>query len=221
MNKAISKTTVILVDDHRVVIEGIKSALKEHPEFEVIGEVTDGLKAVKLANSLKPDIMILDISMPGVSGVEVVNKVKASASDIKIVVYTMHSAKEFVVDLFKAGISAYVLKDDPLSDLILSLKAVTSGETYFSTMTPNVLLRHMKEMEEKDFSEDVYNSLSLREQEVFKHLAEGTSIKHIAAKLFLSPKTVESHKYNIMKKLQAKSIVELTKIAIKKNLIEV
>lgn len=224
MNEAISKTTVILVDDHRVVIEGIKSALKEHPEFEVIGEVTDGLEAINLANSIMPDIMILDISMPGVSGVEVVRKLKVSDLDIKIVVYTMHSSKEFIIDLFKAGISAYVLKDDPLSDLILSLKAVTNGETYFSTMAPNVLLRHMKEMEEKDFSndsDDSYNSLSLREQEVFKHLAEGTSIKNIADKLYISPKTVESHKYNIMEKLQAKSIVELTKIAIKRNLIEV
>ncbi|MGD9159996.1 MAG: response regulator transcription factor [Desulfobacteraceae bacterium] len=215
------KTTVILVDDHRVVIEGIKSALKDHPEFEVVGEVTDGSKAIKLADSIRPDIMILDISMPGMSGVEVVKKIKVSDLDIKIVVYTMHSSKEFIIDLFQAGISAYVLKDDPLSDLILSLKAVTSGETYFSTMAPNVLIRHMKEMEEKDFSEDAYNSLSLREQEVFKHLAEGTSIKKIADKLFISPKTVESHKYNIMEKLQAKSIVELTKIAIKRNLIEV
>ena len=216
-----SKTTVILVDDHRVVIEGIKSALKELPELEIIGEVTDGLEAIKLANLLKPDIMILDISMPGLSGIEVVKKIKLSAPGIKIVIYTMHSAKEFVVDLFNEGISAYVLKDDPLSDLILSLKAVTGGDTYLSTMAPNVLLRHMKEQLEKELSEDAYNNLSIREQEVFRHLAEGTSIKKIADILFISPKTVESHKYNIMEKLQAKSIVELTKIAIKRKLIDV
>ena len=215
------KTTVILVDDHRVVIEGIKSALKDHAEFEVVGEFTDGLEAIKSANSIRPDIMILDISMPGMSGMEVVKKIKVSDLDIKIVIYTMHSSKEFIIDLFKAGISAYVLKDDPLSDLILSLKAVTSGETYLSTMAPDVLIRHMKETEEKDLSKDAYNSLSLREQEVFKHLAEGTSIKKIADKLFISPKTVESHKYNIMEKLQVKSIVELTKIAVKRKLIEV
>ena len=216
-----SKTTVMLVDDHRVVIEGIKSALKEYPEFEIVGEATDGLEAIKLANSLKPNIMILDISMPGLNGIDVVKKIKHSAPYIKIVIYTMHSAKEFVVDLFNADISAYVLKDDPLSDLILSLKAVTGGETYLSTMAPNVLLRHMKEQEEKELSEDAYSTLSLREQEVFRHLAEGTSIKNIADKLFISPKTVESHKYNIMEKLQAKSIVELTKIAIKRKLIDV
>lgn len=221
MDEKMSKTTIILVDDHRVVIEGIKSALKEHPEFEIIGEVTDGLEAVKLANSLKPDIMILDISMPGLSGVQVVNKIKLSVPATKIVIYTMHSAKEYVIDLFRSGISAYVLKDDPLSDLILSLKAVTAGGTYFSRMAPTVLLRHMKDLEEEDAGEDLYNNLSLREQEVFKQLAEGISIKDIACKLFISPKTVESHKYHIMEKLQVKSIIELTKIAIKRNLIEV
>jgi DNA-binding NarL/FixJ family response regulator len=221
MDEKKSKTTIILADDHRVVIEGIKSALNKHPDYEIIGEVTDGLEAVKLANSLRPDIMILDISMPGLNGVEVVKKIKLSAPEIKIVIYTMHSSKEFVLDLFKSGISAYILKDDPLSDLILSLEAVKNGATYFSTMAPNVLLKYMKELEEKDSGEDPYNSLSHREKDVFKQLAEGKSIKNIADNLCISPKTVESHKYNIMEKLRAKSIIELIKIAIKKNLIEV
>jgi DNA-binding NarL/FixJ family response regulator len=216
-----TKTTIVLADDHRVVIEGIKSALCDNPEFEVIGEATDGWEALKIADTLKPDIMILDISMPGLSGIEVVKKIKQKITDIKIVIYTMHSSKEFVIDLVKTGISGYVLKEDPVSDLILSLKAVTTGTTYFSTMTPDVLQKQMHGLEEKEVFKDPYNSLSLREQEVFKHLAEGISIKEIADKLFISPKTVESHKYNIMEKLKAKSIVELTKIAIKKNLIEV
>jgi DNA-binding NarL/FixJ family response regulator len=133
----------------------------------------------------------------------------------------MYSDKEFVIDLFKAGISAYVLKDDPLSDLILALKAVKGGGTYFSTMSPTILLRHMKELEEKTESTDSYDTLSQREQEVFQLLAEGKRIKEIADELFISPKTVESHKYNIMEKLQAASVVDLTKIAIRKKLIEV
>jgi len=221
MSEKTSKMKILLVDDHRVVIEGIKSALKEHQEFEVVGEVTDGLEAVELAKSIKPDIMILDISMPGLNGVEVAKKIKKMGHDIKIVVYTMHADKEFVIDLFKAGISAYVLKDDPLSDLILSLKAVEGGGTYFSTIAPTVLIRHMKELEGKDPSEDLYKTLSLREREVFRLLAEGLGIKSVADKLSISRKTVESHKYNIMEKLQAKSVVDLTKLAIKKNLIKV
>ena len=216
-----SKAKILIVDDHRVVIEGIKSALQEHPEFEVVGEAVDGLQAVESARSLGPEIVIMDISMPNLSGIEATRQINEFDPEIRIVIYSMYSDKEFVIDLFKAGISAYVLKDDPLADLILALEAVKGGGTYFSTMAPTVLLRHMEELEEKTESTDSYDTLSQREQEVFQLLAEGKSIKEIAGELFISPKTVESHKYNIMEKLQAASVVDLTRIAIRKNLIEV
>jgi DNA-binding NarL/FixJ family response regulator len=214
-------TNILIADDHRVVIEGIKSALQEHPEFEVVGEAVDGLEAVEFAKSLKPNIVIMDISMPNLSGIEATRQIKALNPGNQIVIYTMHSDKEFVIDLFKAGISAYVLKDDPLSDLILALKAVEGGGTYFSTMAPTILARHMEEMEEKSTNKNSFDTLSQREMEVFQLLAEGKRIKEIANQLFISPKTVESHKYNIMEKLQAASVIDLTKIAIRKNLIKV
>jgi len=214
------KTKILIADDHRVVIEGIKSALQEHPEFEVVGDAADGLQAVESARSLGPEIVIMDISMPNLNGIEATRQIKGLNPGIQIVIYTMYSDKEFVIDLFKAGISAYVLKDDPLSDLILALKAVKGGGTYFSTMAPTVLTRHMEEMEEKTTSKNSFDTLSQREREVFRLLAEGKSIKEIANQLFISPKTVESHKYNIMEKLQAASVVDLTKIAIRKNLIK-
>lgn len=216
-----TKTKILIADDHRVVIEGIKSALQEHPEFKVVGEAVDGLEAVKFVKSLKPNIVIMDISMPNLSGIEATRQIKGLKPGIQILIYTMHSDKEFVIDLFKAGISAYVLKDDPLSDLILALKAVEGGGTYFSTMAPTILARHMEEMEEKSTSKNSFDTLSQREVEVFQVLAEGKRIKEIAKQLFISPKTVESHKYNIMEKLQAASVIDLTKIAIRKNLIKV
>jgi len=216
-----SKTKILIADDHRVVIEGIKSALQEHPEFKVAGEAVDGVEAVEFAKSLEPNIVIMDISMPNLSGIEATRQIKGLNPGIQIVIYTMHSDKEFVIDLFKAGISAYVLKDDPLSDLILALKAVEGGGTYFSTMAPTILARHMEEMEEKYTSNNSFDTLSQREMEVFQLLAEGKRIKEIAKQLFISPKTVESHKYNIMEKLQAASVIDLTKIAIRKNLIKV
>jgi DNA-binding NarL/FixJ family response regulator len=126
-----------------------------------------------------------------------------------------------VIDLFKTGISAYVLKDDPLSDLLLALRAVKSGGTYFSTMAPTILLRHMETLEVGSELEDGLKSLSRREREVFQLLAEGRTIKEIAKNLCISPKTVESHKYHIMEKVQADSIVDLTKLAIRKNLIKI
>jgi len=215
------KAKILIVDDHRVVIEGIKSALQNHPEFEVVGEAVDGLEAVENAKSLRPDIVIMDISMPNLGGIDATKQIKKFYPEIGIVIYTMYSDKEFVLDLFKAGISAYVLKDDPLSDLILALKAVKGGGTYFSTMAPTVLLRHIEEMEDKTAGENSFDTLSQREREVFQLLAEGKSIKEIANELFISPKTVESHKYHIMEKLQAASVVDLTKLAIRKNLIKV
>ena len=215
------KTKILIADDHKVVIEGIKSALQDHPEFEVVGDAADGLQAVELTMSLEPDIVIMDISMPNLSGIEATRQVKELNPGVQIIIYTMYSDKEFVIDLFKAGISAYVLKDDPLLDLILALKAVKGGGTYFSTMAPTVLTRHIEEMEEKSTSKDSFDTLSQRELEVFLLLADGKSIKEIAADLFISPKTVESHKYNIMEKLQVTSLVDLTKIAIRNNLIEV
>ncbi len=216
-----SKTKILIVDDHHVVIEGIKSALQEYPEFEVVGDAVDGLQAVELAKSLGPDIVIMDVSMPNLNGIEATKEIRQFDPEIRIVIYTMYSDKELVIDLFKAGVSAYVLKDDPLSDLILALKAVEGGGTYFSTKAPTILVRHMEELEEKTSSADSFESLSQREREVFRLLAEGKSIKEIAGELFISPKTVESHKYNIMEKLQAASVVDLTKIAIRKNLIKV
>ncbi len=212
---------ILIVDDHRVVIEGIKSALREHPEFEVGGEAVDGLQAVESAKSLRPDIVIMDVSMPNLTGIEATKHIKQFHSDIQIIIYTMYSNKEFVIDLFKAGISAYVLKDDPLSDLMLALHAVKRGGTYFSTMTPAILVRHMKELEERTTHRDTFDHLSRREREVFQLLAEGMSIKKIASALFISSKTVESHKYHIMEKLQVTTIVDLTKIAIRKNLMKV
>jgi DNA-binding NarL/FixJ family response regulator len=215
------KAKILIVDDHRVVIEGIKSALQEHPEFEAVGDAVDGLQAVEFAKSLGPDIVIMDVSMPDLNGIEATKQIRQFNPEIRIVIYTMYSDKELVIDLFRAGISAYVLKDDPLSDLILALKAVKGGGTYFSTKAPTILLRHMEELEEKTESADSYDSLSQRERGVFQLLAEGKGIREIADELFISPKTVESHKYNIMEKLQAASVVDLTKIAIRKNLIKI
>jgi DNA-binding NarL/FixJ family response regulator len=212
---------ILIVDDHRVVIEGIKSALREDPEFEVVGETVDGLRALELVRSLNPDIVIMDISMPNLNGIEATKRIKKERPWIGVVIFTMYSNKEFVIDLFKAGISAYILKDDPLTDLVFAIKAVKGGGTYFSTMAPSVLLNHMKELEEGTAVKDYYFRLSQREKEVFRLLAEGKSIREIAAILFISPKTVESHKYNIMEKLHVRSIIDLTKMAIRKNLIEV
>lgn len=215
------KTKILIVDDHRVVIEGVRSALKEHAEFEVVGEAFNGREAVKLSESLSPDIVIIDISMPELNGIDATMQIKRSSPDIRIIIFTMYSNREYVIDLFKAGISAYVLKDDPLSDLILAIKAVNSGGTYFSTMAPKIIVSHLKDLEEGKIEKNHFEGLSMREREIFQLLAEGKSIKHIAGQLYISPKTVESHKYNIMAKLNISTPTDLVKIALRKKLIQI
>lgn len=211
------KARILIVDDHGVVIEGIKSALRERLEFEVVGAAFSGRQAIELVKESRPDIVIMDISMTDMNGVEATKQIKKLYPDTKIIIYTMFSNEEFVIELFKIGISGYVLKQDPFSDLILAADAVKTGGTYFSTTAPKILSQHIKALEEGKKS---LGELSLREQEVFKLLADGKSVKQIAEKLFISPKTVESHKYSIMAKLGAQSVADLTKIAIRDKLIQ-
>lgn len=217
-----TKTKVLIVDDHRVVIEGIKSALSVSPDLEVIGEALNGHQAIKKAKSLKPDIIIMDISMPDLNGIDATLQIKKMDPHIKIIIFSMYSNREYVIDLFKAGISSYVLKKDPMSDLVSAIKAVERGGTYFTTISSEILLNYVKELDDSNNINNTngFESLSLREREVFQLLSEGKSIKGIAETLGISRKTVETHKYNIMEKLHAKNITDLTKLAIKKGIIQ-
>jgi DNA-binding NarL/FixJ family response regulator len=216
-----SRRKILIVDDHWVVIEGLKSALRGYPEFEVVGEASSGHQAVKQAKSLKPDMVIMDISMPDSNGSESALQIKGFDPDVRIIVFTMYSDKKHIINLYKAGISAYILKEDPLSELILGINAVSRGGTYFSRIPSRVLLEHIIDLEEGKRRKSGLESLSMREREVLKLLADGKSIKGIAIQLCISPKTVESHKYNIMEKLGVRTVAELTKIAIKRNLIQI
>ena len=213
---------VLLVDDHDVVIEGIKSALDGLEGFTVVGMAIDGQQAVAQASRLQPDIVVMDISMPEMNGVEATRQIKERLPDVRIVIYTMFSDKEYVLELFRAGIDGYVLKQDPLSDLLLALDAVKAGGTYFSTEAPKVLGEHLRGAGRSggEAKPNALDALSGREREVFKLLADGRSVREIAEALFISPKTVESHKYHIMAKIDVETVTDMTKLAIREKLIE-
>lgn len=217
---------VLIVDDHWVVVEGIKAALTDESDFLVVGTASDGKKALEQVRHLLPDIVILDISMPELNGVETAAQIRKLSEETRIVIFTMYSDREYVIPLFKSGISAYVLKEEALSDLILAVKSVSNHGTYFSPSVQRIIRDHMQELELGDgrtSARGVQNGLSklsAREKEVFPLLADGLSPREIGKRLYISPKTVESHKYNIMDKLGVTSIANLTKIAIKKNLID-
>jgi two-component system response regulator NreC len=223
---SIQKTKRILVaDDHKIVVQGIVSTLKKHPEFQVIGKASDGMEAIEMAKSLKPDIVIMDISMPNIDGVEAAYQIREENKKIAILVFTMHTDEEYVLSLQRAGISGYVSKNEPMSSLVLALQAVAAGGTYFSEFANKIIHGHMQKLElgkaKKDEEpEDGFARLTRREKEVFLLLAGGKTIKEIAKALGINSKTVETHKYNIMEKLGIQSVTQMTKIAFKKKLIE-
>jgi len=219
------RTKILIADDHMIVLEGIRSLLSEQPDFEVVGTASDGLEAVQKARELKPDIVIMDIGMLNLDGIQATHEIKKWNDRIAVVIFSMYGDTAHAVSLFRQGISAYVLKGEPLSDLLLALKAVREAGTYFSSAISEAVREHMESLElDRGMSsrelQDGISLLSIREKEVFPLLADGKSIREIAERLCISPKTVETHKYNIMEKLGVESIAELTKIALKNKLIE-
>ncbi|MDZ7700513.1 MAG: response regulator transcription factor [Deltaproteobacteria bacterium] len=217
---------VLIVDDHEVVANGIQRALDGEPDFECIGTVSDGLEALDAVKSLQPDMVTMDLSIPGLDGMDTAREIMAWDANIKICIFTMHAERAYAVNAFKALIPGYVLKEQPISELILALKAIRDGTTFYSEKVHRLINEHLQEME-LGTDEDIrniqngINKLSKREKEVFILLADGLTPKEIGERLFISPKTVETHKYNILEKLGFHSMAELTKLAIKKELIDV
>ena len=221
-----NKTRVLIVDDHQVVIEGIIALLSGKGDFEIVGRVTDSREALSMVKSLKPDIVVLDVSMPHVDGIEMAGEIRAWDESVKMLVYSMSSSKEHITALFTEGVLGYVLKHEPLSELFLALQAVREGATFYSSAVRQTLQDHMKELELGDGKkvadvEDDIAKLSVREKEVFVLLADGLTVKDVADRLCISRKTVESHKYNVMDKLRVKTLAEFTKIAARKRLIKI
>jgi RNA polymerase sigma factor (sigma-70 family) len=219
------KCRVLIVDDHAVVREGLKSALRDNPNYEAVGTAHDGESALEQVQALKPDIVLLDVFMPGMNGIEFTYRIKEMQENPAIVIYSMYAHGQYVLSLFRAGVSGYLTKDETIEDLMMALDVVRSGGTYYSNQVQQIIREHMTKLElgggeqAKEVGDGLAR-LSEREKEVFPLLADGFTIKEIAERLCISPKTVESHKYNIMDKLKVKSIAQLTKLAFKKDLIK-
>jgi DNA-binding NarL/FixJ family response regulator len=218
MEMTAGKTKILIVDDHAIVAEGIKAALKKEEDFDIVGAAADGFEAIEMVKSLKPDIVILDISMPNLDGLKTTQEIRRRHDKAKIVIFSMRSDMELIGFLFKSGISGYVLKGRPLSELVLALRGVREGGTFYSDAIRRNLQDYVKRLAGEG---DILEKLSDREKELFILLADGLTIEEIADRLFISPKTVMTHKYNIMEKLDVQSIAQLTKIAAKKGLIEI
>lgn len=209
--------TVILADDHKIVREGIRILLQKYPEIEVIGETEDGRSTVEMARELSPDVVVMDIAMPDMNGIEATRRITEERPGVKVVALSMHSDKRFVSEMLKAGASAYLLKHSAFEELVTAVMTVVENRMYLSPAVTGVVVdNYIKQKDKPEGS--VFSMLSDREREVLQLLAEGKNTKEIATILNLSGKTVDAHRMNIMSKLNLHSIAELTKYAIREGL---
>ncbi len=210
---------IILADDHAVMRRGLRLVLEQQEDFEVIGEAADGREAVRLAESLKPDVAVLDITMPNLNGIEAAFQISAKEPGVAIVVLSMHADEGYVLRALKAGARGYLLKESPESDFLRAIRSVMDGKAFFSPVVSRMLVEdYVRQLQEKDI-EDSYDLLSLREREILQLVAEGKTNKEVANMLHLSPYTVETHRGNILGKLNLHSVPELILYAVRKGLI--
>lgn len=212
---------ILLVDDHTLLMEGVRSLLRPHTDIRVVGMAANGEEALSLAAAHMPHVVIMDISMPGMNGVEATRAVREVCPTTKVIIYTMHNDQRFLLELFHAGIAGHVLKGDPPATLLQAIATVREGKVFFSSADPGGQLTGMMREMAGIPAEDGLRALSPREKQIFQMLADDKSIRDIAEGLHISPKTVETHKYNVLTKLHVSSMSELTKLAIRYGLVKV
>jgi DNA-binding NarL/FixJ family response regulator len=211
------KTKILLVDDHKILRDGICSLLKGYDDIEVIGEAPDGKTALQMVNELLPDLIIMDISMPDMNGIDATRRIRNEHPDVKVIALSMHHDKQFVSEIFKAGASGYLIKDSAFDELDHAIRIVMNGKTYINPKIASLVVESLISQSSMPPSQS-FSLLTEREREVLQLIAEGRSTKQIAYDLHVSSKTVESHRRQVMGKLNVRSVAELTKFAIREGL---
>ncbi len=209
---------ILICDDHKIFREGLRALLEKQSGVKVVGEARDGIESVRLARELSPDIVIMDISMPGLNGIEASRKLGKVLKGARIIALSMHNDRKYVTEIFKAGAKAYLLKDSAFEELLDAIKAVSCGRFFLSAGITSVVLGDYIKGPVGD-PRSPFTILSSREREVLQLLAEGLRTKEVSHKLSLSVKTVESHRKKIMEKIGISSIAGLTRYAVKEGLV--
>lgn len=207
---------ILLVDDHEIMRQGLRMLLEKQSDMEVVGEANNGEKAVRLADELSPDVIVMDVNMPGLDGANATRQIKIRHPDMKVVALSMHSKKGFVVEMLKAGASAYVLKENAFSELVNAISTVITDEVYLSSRITRIVIDDY--VKDNVVPGSSYKPLTDRENEVLKLVGDGNSSKEIALDLDLSVKTIDACRRKIMTKLQIDSVAELVKYAIREGL---
>jgi len=209
---------VIVADDHSMVRSGLRALLEREPSISVVGEVADGRAALQAAKRLRPDVVVMDVTMPELGGVEGTRAIIAEVPGIRVVGLSMHADKRFVRRMLQAGASAYVLKDAAVGELVAAIGAAVANQTYLSPAVARIITEdYVRSMPTAD--SDLTSSLSPREREVLQLVAEGHKTKEIATRLSVSTKTIETHRTRIMHKLSAQGVADLTRIAVADGLV--
>ncbi len=213
---------ILIVDDHPMFREGLKTIIARNPEFEVVGETGEGKDVLEMAKSLRPDLVVLDISLPDVSGIDLSRELKGILPHVQTMIVSMHAKIDYITSAFQAGAKGYVVKDAPSEKILQALDTVSRGEYFLDTsIAPQVVGRLAEgNAGAAKIADAAYASLTSREQEILRLLAEGKSAKKISEQLCISPKTVENHRTNIMAKLELHSTMELVRYAARLGLID-
>jgi two-component system response regulator NreC len=214
-----SQIRIALADDHAVMRTGLRLVLERQADFTVIGEVSDGREAVALVQKEAPDVLVTDIGMPNLNGIEAARQVAAMAPQVAVVILSMHSDEAYVLRALKAGARGYLLKESAESDLIAAIRAVHAGKAFFSPAVSRMLVEdYVRQLQDREI-EDSYELLTTREREILQLIAEGKSNKEVAAILTLSLYTIETHRGNLMEKLGLHTVPELILYAVRKGVI--
>ena len=211
------RTRVILADDHTLVRAGIRRILESQPEFEVVAEAHDGAAAIDALDRYDADVLVLDLNMNGLEGIDVLRQSKRTKPDVRVVILTMHAGREYVARAIAEGADGYLLKDSAVQDLAAAIEAVMGGGTFFSP----AIQQQMAEMVRDGGSRQGLQGLTDREREVLTLIARGLSTKEIAAELDIGHRTVETHRANLMRKLGVKSVALLTQVAIREGIVPI
>jgi two-component system, NarL family, response regulator NreC len=209
---------VLLAEDHHIIRQGIRSLLEKEIGIKVIGEAQDGRETVHLVEELKPDVVVMDISMPNLNGIEATRKICETDPEIKVIALSVHSDDQYVSGMLTAGASGYLLKDCVLQELVKAIESVANGHMYLSAPIAKSVIQEYKSLKSKE-THSAFSTLTAREREILQLVAESKSMKQIATELFISEKTVATHRQHIMDKLGVDTVPDLVKYAIREGLI--
>ncbi len=208
---------ILLADDHQITRSGLRALLEQQPDMVVVGEADNGRLAVRMAAELKPDVIVMDINMPELNGMEASRQIRTELPHTKIIALSMHSDKRYVAGMLKAGVSGYLLKNCAFDELVAAINSVVRHQSYLSPAIADTVMKDYASILE-GADQSPASQLSSREREVLQLIAEGLSTRDISERIHVSVKTVETHRQQIMRKLNAKSVAELTKIALREGL---